>query len=84
MKATLTYLVTQLVDHPSDVVVEEATEENRTRFTIRAHADDMGKIIGKNGRIIRALRDIMKIIATKKNLYVDIGIADEPELSGTP
>jgi predicted RNA-binding protein YlqC (UPF0109 family) len=37
----------------------------------------MGKIIGKSGRIIRAIRDFMKIIATKKNLYVEVGLSEE-------
>jgi predicted RNA-binding protein YlqC (UPF0109 family) len=77
MKATLQYLVERIVDHPSDVVIDETTDENRTILTIHAHEEDMGKIIGKSGRIIRAIRDFMKIIATKKNLYVEVGLSEE-------
>lgn len=76
MKDTLHYLVTQLVDHPDDVVVEESTEGDRTILTLHVHAEDMGKVIGKSGRIIKALRDLIKLIAAKHERYVDIVLAE--------
>ena len=76
MKETLIYLLTALVDHPQDIIVEETTEESRTVLTIHAHSDDMGRIIGKSGRIIRAIRDLVKIIAAKHDTYVDVMIAE--------
>lgn len=79
MKDTLTYLVTAIVDHPEDVVIDERKVEEMIVFTIHVHQEDMGKIIGKSGRIIRAIRDLIKILAAKKNLYVDVEIAEEPE-----
>lgn len=77
MKDTLTYLVTAIVDHPEDVVIDERTQEEMIIFTIHVNQEDMGKIIGKSGRIIRALRDLIKILAAKKNLYVDVEIAED-------
>lgn len=77
MKETLAYILSQLVDHPEDIVVEETQEEDRILFTIRAHPDDMGKIIGKSGRIIRAIRDLVKLMATKQHAYVDVILAED-------
>lgn len=77
MRDALVYLVSSIVDHPDDLAVEEITDETRTVLTIHANQEDIGKIIGRNGRIIRAIRDIMKIIATKRNTYVDVVLAEE-------
>ena len=76
MKDTLLYIVTQLVDHPEDLTIDEQTEDQRTLLTIHAHAHDMGKIIGKQGRIIRAIRDLIKLLAAKHNVYVDVVLAE--------
>lgn len=76
MKATLLYLLQQLVSHPENIVVDEATDAGRTTLTIHAHAEDIGKIIGRNGRIIRALRDLIKLIAAKHNTYVEVLLAE--------
>ncbi len=76
MKETLIYLLKELVDHPEDIIVEEITEETRTVLTIHAHPDDMGRIIGKSGRIIKAIRDLIKIIAAKHDAYVDVVLAE--------
>ena len=78
MKETLLYILSQIVDHPEAITVTESTEESRLLLHVRAHQDDYGKIIGKSGRIIKALRDLIKLIATKQNQYVDI-VLDEDE-----
>lgn len=77
MKDTLEFLVKKIVDHTDDVVIEEKREESRTIYVIRANAEDIGKIIGKQGRIIRALRDVIKLVAAKHDEYVDVTIAEE-------
>lgn len=76
MKDTLLYLLTQIVDNAEALTVDESTANEQTVFTIHADPADMGKIIGKQGRIIRALRDLVKLMATKENKYVDIVIAE--------
>jgi len=77
MKDTLLYIVQSIVDHPDDVVIDEQVNAGRTVFAIHANPEDIGKIIGKKGRIISAIRDLVKIIATKQNLYVDVTIAED-------
>lgn len=76
MKDTLLFLLTNIVDNPDDLVIDEKNEEGRVLFVIHANPSDMGKIIGRGGRIIRAIRDLVKLIATKKGLYADITLAE--------
>lgn len=81
MKDTLLYILTQLVDHPDDVTVDEEQHEQGTVLIIHANPLDLGKIIGKSGRIIRAIRDLVKLMATKKGMYVDVELAEEVKSS---
>lgn len=82
MKDTLLFILQKLVDHPEDIGITDAKDGDSTILTISAHQEDIGKIIGKSGRIIKALRDIIKLMATKEQTYVDIVIA-EPERPAT-
>ena len=77
MKDLLTSLTKALVDNPKDVSVSETGDDERKLLTISVNPADMGKIIGKSGRIIRSLRDLMKILAAKKGVYVDVVLAEE-------
>jgi hypothetical protein len=83
MEDTLLHIVKQLVDHPDDVTINTLHDDNRTILEITAHKDDYGKIIGKNGRIIRAVRDLMKILAVKSNMYIDITIKESVQTEET-
>jgi hypothetical protein len=76
MKDTLLFILQKLVDHPDDVRVEEQNDDSKIILTIHANQEDIGKIIGKSGRIIKALRDLIKLMATKQNSYVDIVIEE--------
>lgn len=77
MKDTLDYFVRALVDHPDDIVIDERQDGEAIILIIHTHPEDTGKVIGKSGRIIRALRDLMKVIAAKRNIYIDVEIADD-------
>lgn len=76
MKDTLIFLLQKIVEHPEDVVVDEQNDADKTVLTIHANQEDLGKIIGKSGRIIKALRDIIKLMATKEHAYVDVILAE--------
>jgi len=77
MKDTLAFILTRIVDHPDDIVIDEGVSEDKTTLTIHANQEDLGKIIGKSGRIIRSLRDLIKLMAAKQGIYVDVILAEE-------
>ena len=72
----LNFLIGKIVDHPDDVVISEtALGDHSFQYTIKAHTDDVGKIIGREGKIIHAIRNIAKILAVKENAQIRIEIA---------
>jgi len=77
MKDTLLFLLQAIVDNPDDVVVDETVEEGKTTLNVHVNPEDMGKVIGKSGRIIRAIRDLVKLMAAKQGVYVDVVIAED-------
>jgi len=77
MKDTLHYLITTLVDSPDSVEIEEKPDGDATIFVVHVHPEDMGRVIGKSGRIIKAVRDLMKIIAAKHNQFVDVELFED-------
>ena len=79
MKDTLHFIVTSIVDNPDAVAIEEREEEGITQFVITVAKDDMGKVIGKEGKVIRSIRNIMKIKAMKEGIRINISLAETPE-----
>ncbi|MBU4175661.1 MAG: KH domain-containing protein [Actinobacteria bacterium] len=74
MEDLLEYLARALVDNPDDVQVEVIEGERSAILQLRVHPDDIGKVIGKQGRIVQAMRTLVKAAATKegKNAIVEI------------
>lgn len=74
MKELLEYLAKALVDNPDDVQIEVIEGERSVILQLRVNPEDIGKVIGKQGRIAQALRTIVKASATKqgKNAIVEI------------
>ncbi len=77
MKDTLSFLVSSIVDKPESVVIDENLEEGIINFVIHVDKDDIGKVIGKEGKVIRALRNAMKIPAIKQNKRIHITVGEE-------
>ncbi len=63
-----------LVDDPSAVEVTEHTDKSVTVIQLKVAADDMGKVIGKQGRIAKAIRTVVKAAAVKANKKVVVEI----------
>ena len=74
MKELLEYVAKALVDYPEDVVVTETENEKTTTLELRVNDKDMGKVIGKQGRIAKSIRALIKAAAgkTDKRVIVEI------------
>lgn len=76
LKDILRELTRAIVDHPDDVVVSEEEKENETVLTLSVHPDDMGMVIGRHGRIAKAIRAVMKAAAGNAGKKVSVDIRD--------
>ena len=76
MKELLIAIAQGLVEDPSAVVVEqdEPMEDGTVVFHLHVAADDMGRVIGKQGRIAKAMRTVMRAAATRKDVKVAVEI----------
>ena len=74
MKELVEVLARALVDNPDEVVVTERTEGRNTVIELPVAASDMGKVIGKQGRIAKAIRAVVKAASSKDNKRVDVEI----------
>lgn len=74
MKNLIEILVKALVDNPEAVTVDETDEGDSVTFTVTVDPEDIGKVIGKQGRVANALRTVAKAAAIKdrKNVFVKI------------
>lgn len=75
MKKTLEYLVKQLVKNSNDVEVTEEEGEGYLNLKLAVNKDDIGTVIGKGGRVVRALKNLLRIrgIKEKKRVYIEVG-----------
>ena len=74
MKETLRGIASAIVDHPDDVSVEETADGNRVNLVLHVAEDDMGMVIGKHGKIAKAIRTVMRAAASADNRDVNVEI----------
>lgn len=79
MKELVENIVKALVDNPSGVVVKETTGESIVILEISVSPDDVGKVIGKAGRIANAIRTVVKAAAAKHEKKVTVEIVTNNE-----
>ena len=74
MKELVEVIAKSLVDHPEEVVVVETSKEDAIYVELKVSPEDMGKVIGKQGRIAKSIRTVVKAAASKgdKKVIVDI------------
>ena len=75
MRELVEVIVKALVDHPEEVVVTEKTDGNALVLELKVADSDMGKVIGKQGRIAKAIRSVVKAAAAKEDKKVIVDIA---------
>ena len=74
MKELVEVIAKALVDNPDEVTVEEKTEGKNVKLELHVAPSDMGKVIGKQGRIAKAIRCVVKAASTTDDLRVDVDI----------
>lgn len=76
MKELVEVIAKALVEHPEEVIVTEKKEGRNICVKLHVAPSDMGKVIGKQGRIAQAIRAVVKAASTKENCRVDVDIDD--------
>ena len=76
MKKALFYIISSIVKEVDKVEIEEKEQDGIIDFTVKVAKADMGKVIGKNGKVIRAIRNVVKINAIKQNKKINITLAE--------
>jgi predicted RNA-binding protein YlqC (UPF0109 family) len=76
MRHFLDYVLRQLVDHPDDVDIHETPGDKVVTFHIACHPDDVGKVIGRNGRTISSIRSLLTAAGSKTDTRVNVEIVE--------
>ena len=76
MKELLLYVAKQLVDNPEAVTVTEREDGDNTVLELRVAPEDMGKVIGRQGRIAKEIRTVVKTVAQRTGEKVTVEIVD--------
>ncbi len=75
-KELIEYLVKSLVDNKDSVVITEAEDNGKTIITVKVESTDMGRVIGKDGRIIKSIREIVRAYSAKNGAKVVVNIEE--------
>jgi len=76
MKELLIYIAQNLVDKPEEVQVTEIEGNGETTFELRVAQSDMGKVIGRQGRIAKEIRSLMRSVAQRQGKRISVDIVD--------
>ena len=76
MKELLTYIAQNLVENPEQVSVNQIEGESETILELRVAPEDMGKVIGRQGRIAKEIRALMRSVAQRQGTRVSVEILD--------
>jgi uncharacterized protein len=76
MKALIEYIAKSLVDHPDDVKVRESGGGNRVRVELSVSKDDMGRVIGKGGKVANAIRSLLRVAAEREGKQATLDVTE--------
>jgi uncharacterized protein len=79
VKEFLEYVARSLVDKPDAVWVEVDEEDGDTILTLGVDQEDMGRVIGRDGRIANAIRSLLRVMATRDGRHVELEIVNDAE-----
>lgn len=77
MRNLIEYILLHIVLHPDEVEVTEDEIDGRFEYVIHVHDEDVGRVIGRQGRTIEAIRSLAKVRAMKDSIAVNIKVASE-------
>ena len=76
MKELLTYIVANLVSQPDAISITESIEGDEVTYALHVAPEDMGRVIGRHGRIAKEIRTLMKAAGNRENKKVSVDICD--------
>ena len=76
MKKILETLIQSLVEHKDEITIIEKEEGNTVKLEVKVNSSDMGKVIGKQGRIAKSIRTVMKAVAGREHKKVVVEFVD--------
>ena len=76
MKELLTYIVRNLVNDPDSIAITESAQGDEIVYELRVAPEDMGRVIGRHGRIAKEIRTLMKATGNHENKKVSVEILD--------
>lgn len=77
MKSLLEFILLRMVLHPEDVEVSQVEEMGLTIYKIKLHPEDIGRVIGRAGNVIKAIRKLAQVRAVKDHLKVRVVLQEE-------
>lgn len=76
MKDLIAFIAKSLVDHPDDIQVTETVNGNRVRIELKVNGEDMGRIIGKSGRVANSIRTLLRVAAEKDGKQATLDVLE--------
>ena len=77
MKQLIEYIISNIVNHPEDVVVQEEAGEGIVKYLIEVNPEDVGRVIGKQGKVIKAVRQIIRIASIQKGVRAIVDLKED-------
>ena len=77
MKDVLELIIANLVDNKDEISIEEINNDKSVEFRVKVSGTDMGKVIGKQGRVAKSIRTVMKSVAGKEGKKVNVEFVEE-------
>ncbi len=74
MKELIEYIAKAIVNKPESVLVTEERNDDRVFLKLQVDEEDMGRVIGKQGRVAQSMRTLLRVLAAKQGIRVDLDI----------
>ena len=84
MQDILSFILKNITTVPDDVKIEVQDEEGTSNYIVTVNPADVGRIIGKEGKVIKAIRTIMRVIAIQRGVHIRISVVSENDTQVAP